>query len=151
MILGMHLSHIGLLLRYGIAGVFGACIQTSALYVWVSVLGFESTYLLGAVIGFALALIITFLLQKYWTFRDHTTYRTRRQFTCYSIVAVCNVALNLLLLMGAKALLTVFGIDFFHGWYLAAQIFAVTIASGMSFVVNYFFTFKREPTASPEQ
>jgi len=139
-----------LLLRYGVAGAFGALVQTSALYVWISILGLESTYLFGAFIGFCLALAVTFLLQKYWTFRDHTTHRAHRQLMSYAMVAVVNVTLNIVLLALAKESFFLAGIDFFHGWYIAVQVVIVGIASGVSFILNYFFTFRRETNAIEE-
>jgi putative flippase GtrA len=131
------------LLRYGTVGLFGAVLQTGVLYVWVSLLGFEETYLLGAVLGFVIALIVSFLLQKFWTFRDRTFTNTHRQLFLYTLVAILNVVLNVALLALAKSLLEHIGVDFFAGWYVLAQIVIVCFASGTSFILNFFFTFRR--------
>src|SRR6185436_4502499 len=138
-----------LLLRYATAGAFGAFVQTFLLYVWVTLLGFHETYLLGAFFGFCVALIVTFLLQKYWTFRDRTTHRTHRQLFWYSVVALINVAINIGLLALAKEIFFALHIDFFKGWYLVTQAAIVVFASGMSFILNYFFTFRG--TAAPAE
>jgi putative flippase GtrA len=139
-----------LLMRYGAAGAFGAFVQTFTLYVWVSWLHLEHVYLLGAVLGFCIALVVTFLLQKYWTFRDHSMHRTYTQLFWYSVVALLNVSLNVGLLAFAKALFTAAGINFFHIWYLIVQIAIVVFASGVSFVLNYFFTFRHDTMAVTE-
>jgi putative flippase GtrA len=140
----------GLFFRYGVAGVVGATVQVSILYIWVSLLGFESTYLLGVIMGFCVALVITFLLQKHWTYRDHSTHRTTKQFFTYGGVALLNLTANALLMAGTKWFLTGLGIDFFQGWYLLAQIVVVFLTSVMSFILNYFITFRRASVSESE-
>ena len=146
----MNRERFWLLIRYAVAGALGAMVQTGALYVWVSVLGFRALYLFGAIFGFLLALVITFLLQKYWTFRDHSHHRTSWQIFMYSIVALINVGINIGLLALTKFVLMGSGIDFFAGWYLVAQVFIVAFASVVSFTLNYFFTFSRTSNRTEE-
>jgi len=112
----------------------------------VDLLGLEEHYLWGAVVGFCISLVVTFALQKYWTFQDKTHHRVHKQFGMYFIVALINVALNIGLLALSKTIVEASGRDFFHGWYLAAQILIVVFVSAVSFVLNYFFTFKKVPT-----
>lgn len=131
-----------LLIRYGIAGLTGGAIQILFLYVWVTLLGFEKIYLLGLVLGFVIALIITFVLQKYWAFRDQESGRMPRQFLSYTLVAVSGLALNAILLIGAKMLFGWLALDFFHGWYLFAQTGIVCIVSVFNFSMNFLFTFR---------
>jgi putative flippase GtrA len=135
-------TKIRFLLRYGISGLTGALIQVVSLYVWVSVLNLKDTYLLGLVVGFVLALIASFLLQKYWAFRDNGKERTPIQFVSYSTVALSGLTLNALLLAGARELSTIFSIDFFQGWYMLAQVFSVGVVSVFNFSMNFLFTFK---------
>ncbi len=145
---------MGLLTRYAVSGGLGAALQATVLYVWVSLLGLEEHYLGGAVLGFCFALLVSFLLQKYWTFKDSSMHRTRRQLTLYGAVAVGNLLVNIMLLAVAKELVTAFGADFFNGWYIVAQIVIVLIASAGSFLVNYFVTFKDAtvpPRVSPAE
>lgn len=145
-------SNLGLLVRYAIVGATGAVIQTLTLYIWVTLAGLEEIYLVGAVVGFLLALFTSFILQKFWTFRDRVMHRTRRQFTWYGAVAVGNVLINVGVLTVAKWLFISMNIDFFNGWYLLVQISTVCFASGMSFLINYFFTFKGiRPELKPRQ
>jgi putative flippase GtrA len=143
------LERFWLLFRYGVSGAFGAFVQTFSLYVWVSLLGFHETYLLGAFIGFCLALIVTFALQKFWTFRDRTMHQTHKQLAMYSAVAVLNVIINIVLLAAAKESFFYLGINFFAGWYIAVQAAIVIFASGVSFLINYFYTFKAADSSIP--
>lgn len=131
-----------LLIRYGISGITGGVIQILFLYAWVTLLGLEKIYLLGLVLGFVVALIVTFALQKYWAFRDEESSRMSRQFLSYTLVAVSGLALNAVLLVGAKMLFGWLALDFFHGWYLFVQTGIVCIVSVFNFSMNFLFTFR---------
>ena len=90
------ISNYWFLTRYGIVGATGGLIQISVLYFWVNVLRLEAQYLIGAVLGFCAALLVTFTLQKYWTFRDHVHTEVRQQFITYTTVALSSLGLNIL-------------------------------------------------------
>jgi putative flippase GtrA len=143
----IHRNRIHLLVRYGISGVTGGVIQTIGLYLWVSVLGFMAGYLWGVVIAYLVALVVTFALQKYWTFRDHSHKVLARQMAMYTVVSLGNLAINALIVFLGKQAFTAAGIDFFHGWYLLVQVFAVGVAALAAFLANYRFTFR---ASSPE-
>jgi len=130
------------LARYGISGLTGGAIQVISLYIWITLLGFKSTYLLGLILGFVVALIVTFTLQKYWAFRDTVSSRAPHQLFSYSVVAVLGLVLNTVLLTGAKAMFEWFSLDFFHGWYLIAQTVIVCIVALFNFSMNFLFTFR---------
>ena len=141
-------ARLWFLFRYAIVGITGAVIQTLVLYAWVSVLGFYEHYLLGVVVGFCIALAATFTLQKFWTFRDRSMHRTSRQFSVYTGIALGSLGLNMLLLVGARRLLEALQLDFFHGWYLAAQVVIIVFLAGVSFVLNALITFSEADETS---
>jgi putative flippase GtrA len=134
------------LVRYGVVGVLGGVLQTLTLYVWVDMLRLEGQYLVGAVLGFCIALAVTFTLQKYWTFRDRAREETKRQFLIYTTIALINLGLTVGLLHVSKLLLEWAGLDFFRVWYLVAQIVIIVVLAGASFVANYFITFRTRDT-----
>jgi putative flippase GtrA len=138
-----HRARFFFLVRYGVSGVIGGLIQTAFLYVWVSVLGLEKTYLVGLVLGFIVALVVNFLLQKYWTFQDSASHKIPRQLVLYSAVALSGLALNALLLAGSKALFAHLGINFFHGWYVLVQLLIFCIVSVFNLTMNFLFTFRK--------
>lgn len=129
------------IVRYGIVGASGALLQIVALWVWVSVLDMREYYLAGVWIGFCLALALTFPLQKFWTFKD-TTPRTRRQFFSYTVIALCTLTANTLLLSLAKTVLESMQVDFFRMWYLIADAGIVGVIALISFLLNRGFTFR---------
>lgn len=130
------------ILRYGIVGLSGGAIQTSVLYLWVDALHLESRYLVGAALGFCAALLVTFTLQKYWTFRNHAHTETRRQFAYYAAIAFFSAGMNILLLHMSKLILERLSLDFFDKWYLLAQALIVAGLAFASFLANYFITFR---------
>ena len=140
--LAEHRERLLFLIRYGISGVIGGAIQVLFLFVWVTLLGLESTYLLGLGLGFIAALIVTFALQKYWAFRDRELSRMSRQLLSYSVVAVSGLALNAVLLAGAKMLFVSLSLDFFHGWYLIVQTGIICVVALFNFGMNFLFTFR---------
>jgi putative flippase GtrA len=137
-----HRERLLFLIRYGISGLGGGAIQVLFLFVWVSLLGFEETYLLGLGLGFVVALVVTFALQKYWTFHDKESHRIPRQLLSYSVVAVLGLALNAVLLAGAKMLFVSLALDFFHGWYLIVQAGIIGVVAIFNFGMNFLFTFR---------
>ena len=132
------------LLRYGAVGVCGGLIQTATLYEWVEVLRLQAQYLLGAVAGFCMALAVTFTLQKFWPFKDYARDRTKRQFFFYTLIALASLGLNILLLHLSKLMLDALGFNFFHLWYLAAQVCIIGFVAALSFAANYIITFRTQ-------
>jgi len=128
--------------RYGIAGALGAIIQVTTLYVWVDVLGFTAWYLVGVVVGFILALTATFLLQKFWTFRDAEQSRAPVQLFSYTLVALSGLSLNASLLYTAHQLFEAQSINFFDGWYLVTQVVVVILVSAFNLAMNLLITFR---------
>jgi putative flippase GtrA len=131
-----------LLVRYAISGVIGIFVQTSILFVWVSVLGLRDQYLVGSMVGLLVALCVAFTLQKYWTFRDMTHHTVHIQFAMYAVIALINLALNTALLHLSKIFIDSLGLNFFHVWYLICQVIVLGFVAAVSFFANYFFTFR---------
>ena len=125
------ITHAPLMVRYGVAGIVGACIQLSADYVLVELVGMW--YLSAVALGFVVALLCTFLLQKYWTFKDAEKDRFNRQLRLYSVIAAGSFVGNILLMH-----LLVSGLGY---WYLSAQVITIVCVTGVSFLCNNIFTF----------
>ncbi len=136
-------SNYWFLLRYALVGISGGVLQTATLYVWVEILHLQAYYLSGSAVGFCLALMLTFTLQKYWTFKDYEQTLFERQFIWYTLFALINLGANILLLRTSKLALEALGLDFFHVWYLMAQIGIIVTLALLSFVANYFITFRK--------
>ncbi|MFI5260376.1 MAG: GtrA family protein [Candidatus Paceibacteria bacterium] len=117
-------------LKFFISGVIGISINLGVFHV-LYVLGIP--YLMGSVAGVLTAVIIGFVLQKYWTFEDRPSGRTHEQFALYAALAFANLLLNtgiVYLLIGTL------GVN-----YLLAQTVGAAFIAIDSFVVYHFFIF----------
>ena len=83
-------------------------------------------YLLAAVVAFLVAVAVSFMLQKFFTFNDYTKSKTGKQAAFYLGFQVFNLCFNTLLMY--------VGVDLLHTQYLVAQI----LISGIMAVYNFF-------------
>ncbi len=115
---------IAQLVRYLISGCTAAGTNLLILYVLVEFSGLH--YLLASAIAFGTALIVSFSLHKFFTFRAHEVARTHIQFALYLVVVGVDFTLNLSIMW---LLVTSIGMP-----YLVAAIFA----GGAIAVINFF-------------
>lgn len=137
-----HRERLLFLIRYGISGATGGAIQVVGLFIWVSLLGLEAHYLWGVGIAYCIAVVVTFALQKYWTFRNYDHETVVKQMIWYTAVSLGNLGVNTLILHSGKLFLEARGVDFFDGWYLVVQVVAVGTAAILSFLSNRYITFR---------
>jgi putative flippase GtrA len=110
-------------LKFLITGTVGLIVNLGvfhALYV------FGVPYLTGSVTAFFIALAIGFILQKYWTFEDHTSEHVHTQFAFYTVLALGNLTFNTGIVYAL--------VDRFGAHYLVAQ----TIGAGSVALASYF-------------
>lgn len=121
-------------IKYISAGFVAAMVDLASLYIFVEYI-FYHRYLIAATSAFIFAFVFGAILQKFWTFQDKDTSGMGFQFILYIILAVVNLALNLLLIF-------IF-IEVFDLWYLLAQLIAMAILASMNFVLYSRFVFKK--------
>jgi len=112
------------LVRFLFSG--GMAFATNFILLFVLVDFFGVWYLLAAVISFICSVLVSFLLQKFFTFADFTRDRIPQQGSLYLGLQVFNLCLNTFLMY--------VGVDLLHISYLISQ---VIIATGMA-VYNFF-------------
>lgn len=122
--------NFGQLIRYGISGVTGICINILTLYILTDIVGLW--YLMSAVLAFCVTLIVTFSLQKYWTFKDRDNAFVT-QGARYALVALSSLIAGTVLLYVA--------VDIFGFWYLGSQAVIMFTLAGCTFLANKYFTF----------
>jgi len=111
------------ILRYLIAGGTSAATNLILLYILTSVL--EVWYIYSALIATSVALVVSFTLQKLWTFRNYGTERVHIQFPMHAALAGLNIGINAILLYAL--------VEWFGLWYLFAQI----VIGALLACVNY--------------
>ncbi len=120
-----------LIVRFLLAGGIGVATNLSVLYVLTEYVGLY--YLVSVVAAFWCSFVVSFILQKYWTFQDASTTQVRRQALLYVSVAAINFCINV-------ALMYLF-VDKFHLWYVAAQAVASLLIAILSFFIYRYTIF----------
>jgi dolichol-phosphate mannosyltransferase len=99
---------------------------TEAFHIW---------YEFSLVLAFCFAFIVSFSLQKFWTFQDKATNQVHTQAVTYFAVLLGNLALN--------AVLLYLFVEKLHVWYILAQIVIEALLAGLSFLIYKFLIFKK--------
>ena len=121
-------------IKYIISGGTAAAVDLGLLYIFTDVIGLW--YLYSAIISFIFSLLTSFLLHKFWTFRENSLKRIKKQFIFFCALAFLNLGINTILMYIAVELLGI--------WYILSQFFIMGFIAFMNFVVNKTITFKPE-------
>ncbi len=81
-------------LKFFLTGMVGLSVN---LGVFRALYALRVPYLTGSITAFLAALVVGFVLQKYWTFEERTRERTSAQFILYTALAFTNLAVNTLI------------------------------------------------------
>lgn len=117
--------------KYLVAGGMAASVDIGLLYVFTDI--FDIWYLVSAALAFIAAFFVSFVLQKFWTFRDTSTDKIHAQAGLYFVVALLNLCLN-------TALMYIF-VDIFQIWYIFSQIIIGLLVASFSFFIYNKFIF----------
>lgn len=118
-------------MKFVISGCVVALFNVALLYLFVSKL--HLYYLFAAAISFAIALVLNFLLQKYWAFKGVPEGKIVKQFFLFFALVAFNFFLNLFLMF--------LFVDKFGIQYLLAQILVTIILAVLNFFVYQRFIF----------
>ena len=117
--------------RYLVSGGSAAAVDLGLLYALTEWLGLH--YLFSAALAFIVAFFVSFFLQKFWTFQDHSVERVRSQVALYFVIAVANLGLNTLLMY--------LFVEHLHLWYLTAQVIVGALLACGSFFISKHIVF----------
>ena len=126
------------LVRYLTSGATAAASNLFALFLLVHFGNVH--YLKASVLAFAMSVVVSFTMQKFWTFHDNPVHDVHAQFARYLVVILANLALNtaLVYLLVEKA----------NVWYLAAQFIATVVIAAAGYVAYRHFVFRDRPAPS---
>jgi dolichol-phosphate mannosyltransferase len=85
-------------------------------------------YLVSAICSFVIAFCVSFVLQKYITFKDGNHERLHRQIIAYLFIQLTNLLLN-------TTFLYVF-VTYLHIWYILSQIIISFVLAVIVFFIN---------------
>ncbi len=114
--------------KYLISGGAATAVNLGTVYVltdWFSVY-----YLISSVVGFVLAICVSFTLQKFWTFENHSRDFIHWQALIFLTTALTGLMLNTILVYSL--------VQYLSQHYLLAQ-----ILSGVVIAILNFFTYQK--------
>jgi putative flippase GtrA len=121
------------IIRFIISGSIGAATDLLLLWFLTRIVGIW--YLTSAVIAFVLSFIVSFFLQKIWTFKNREMEKIHIQAGAYLLITLCNLGINTLLVYAF--------VQYFSFHYLIAQVFASIIIAFESFFAYRELVFKK--------
>jgi putative flippase GtrA len=127
------------LFKYIVSGGSAACVNLGVLYLLTEYAKLH--YLQSAVLSFVCAFLVSFLLQKFWTFRD-----ARKEVIHWQMIGFLGSSLVNLFLNTAIIFILV---EYLHVWYLIAAFIAGTLLAVASFFVYHHLIFKESVAENP--
>lgn len=112
------------LVRYLISGGSAAFVNLATLFLLVHYL--HLYYLYASILAFITSVVVSFTMQKFWTFRDKLTHDIHMQFGRYVIVISSSLLINTVLMYTL--------VENMHVWYLLSQV----ITTGIVAIINFF-------------
>jgi putative flippase GtrA len=119
-------------LRYSVVGV--SMFVADLLFVAVLLFAFHVEYLPATIIGFILAMIGAFFLNRAWTFEKHT-----KVWRVVFAIAIAGVSLAIV------SWCTWFGVEYFAMHYLTARTIGAVLATVWSYIADSLVTFQVKP------
>ncbi len=127
------------LLKYLVSGGIAAATNIGTLYLFVSVLHFW--YITASGISFIVTFVVSFTLQKFWTFNDQNLEVLKKQIGLSFVIAIVNLLLNILYMYGL--------VEYVHLHYLYAQVLTTAIIAIGSFAAYQYLVFKPGTAPGP--
>ena len=121
-----------LLFRYIISGGTAAFVDLFLLYILNTTFGIY--YIFASILAFIMAFFVSFILQKFWTFKNHSQENIHQQIIMYLGASLFGLGLNTLLMY-------IF-VDYFHLLVILSQIFAGALVACCSFFISKKLIFK---------
>lgn len=120
--------------RYFVAGSLAASIHLGGLYLFTEHM--HMWYVYANVLAFGIGLIVSFILQKFWTFADHSTDRVHHQALIYIAMQLVALAVN----TGGLYLL----VQYAHMWYLLAEFLLLIAVAAVNFFISNLIIFRKQ-------
>jgi len=121
----------GKIFRFLIAGGASTAFMFGALLILHELLGVW--YLASSAIAFTLTLALSFMIQKFWAFKDHSLHTIDKQFYSFLILGIANLFANIILMYVL--------VETFHIWYIVAQVITMGFIATWDFLLYHFLIF----------
>lgn len=133
-VMGGILNKYKSIVKFVISGTFATAVDLSLLFILHEL--FNIRIVVSAASAFAIAIFVSFNLQKFWTFRNRVRTQMYRQLIPYFITGISNVAIN--------AYTMHILVEEYNIRYLLAQIIIGGILGIVNFLVLRFLIFHKK-------
>lgn len=123
--------------RYGIVGGIGTLIHFLVLLLLVR--AYSLSPILASAIGFMVVLLLSYQLNKYWTFNQINTVDKSSRFIKYTVVSGCGLILNTSVMYVS--------IEWLHLNYVIGQALVIVVVPIFNYILNRNWTFRALPDA----
>jgi len=120
--------------KFSVAGGLASITDLILLYIFHDPLGID--IVVSTTLAFLLSFVVSFSLQKFWTFRDYSRGRMTGQLFLYLLNAVIGLNLN--------GFLMHLLVNRYEVWYLLSQVIVIGVIGLGNFVVYKFIIFKKK-------
>ena len=94
---------------------------------------FGMWYLSSSAVALILTTLVSFLVQKFWAFKDNSLHTVNKQFYAFAALAIFNLFANIVLMY-------VF-VEYFHIWYFMSQVITTGFIATWDFLLYHFVIF----------
>jgi len=114
----------GMPFRYLISGIVAATTNFGVLFILTEI--FSLWYISSSILSFVASLFVSFLLQKFWTFRNHALDKVHHQAFFYILTVTLSLGVN----TGVIFVL----VEYLELWYMLSAVIAGVVISVMNFI-----------------
>lgn len=118
------------IIRYGIVGLIGTMLHIAVLVLLVEKYRLSSLW--ASSLGFLVVLIVSFILNRYWTFRSCGAVSV--EFVKYSVTCVFGFVLNFSIMF--------FFVDVLHWYYVIGQMMVILVIPASNFLLSRYWCFR---------
>ena len=129
-----------LYIKYIVSGGVATFVDFSLLYFFTDIINLY--YLISASIAFLVAFIISFCMQKFWTFRDNNRKKINKQIFLYFLVGIIGLIANY---FGIYILVEKYNI-----WYIFSQAITTSILAVGNFLMYRYIIFIKKKKEKKE-
>jgi putative flippase GtrA len=129
-------------IKFCVVGGLGTLLNLFILFAAVEMFGLW--YIYGATLSFVIVITFNFSLNKIWTFKnkERGTVVVTGQYLTYVVIGGIGMAINIATLFIL--------VEFFHFWYLLAELIAILVATLWNFQGTRYLVFKSDGAVSRE-
>jgi len=120
------------IIKFVVSGSLATGVDLILLYLFFDI--WHWSLLVSSSIAFAIAIIVSFVLQKMWTFKYYCNINLFRQLGTYSMVGIFGLVVN--------AIFVNFMVTNLSLWHILAQLISVSIIGVINFFIYQFVIFK---------